>query len=333
MPNRTMAMTNKPVRGGALPPLRGADTALRTLLSAGEATGRVSPAAARRVRVGLDGMLTRLAVTYTFGASSSMPADTARRLLDSAVYAIGLALKQTAPDAALDRLFAEPADTLRREGLGVIDALLRRSRERLAALQAAPVTTSRAYLDTLDHGLPLFFASYDSVYGAHETPGSIDYPPCVDIGRLTGAEFIDAYTGALTAEAAFLSRWTPAEVDALLRGYSVGWRDLLENAYGRALTNALGRALCGRDLSHPGLSPDAVAALAGRLAGLSAPRLRAALGVALQRLGLDDAGLAYARRALPDIAASIASALRVGHAETAFISPVFPISVDGSDNT
>ena len=318
--------SGKPAAGGTLPPLRAdAGHYLRALLMAGETVGRISLGQAQSVRHGLDTMLIDLAVTYTFGASASMPAETARRLLDSAAYAIGLALK-SAPtsDAALKRLLNESPDVLRREGLSIIDTMARRAAKQLAALQAAPVTTNRAYLDTLHHGLPLFFSSYDKTYAAHESPGSIDYPLCVDIVRLTGIEYAGAYIETLSIEAAFISRWPQKTIDALLRGYSPGWRDLLINAYESVLTNTLGRALCGHDMSNLGLAADDRALLSQRLTSLSVARLRAMLGVALEWLSLDAAGSSYARRALPHIAASIRAALDAGHPETVFISPAAP---------
>ncbi len=318
--------SDKPAIGGALPPLRtGAGQYVQALLTAGEAAGRVSLAQARDVRLSLERMLTGLAVTYTFGASSSMPAQPAQQLLSSAAYAMGLALKAgPSPVAALERLLSTPPDTLRREGIGLIDAMVRRAGDRLAALQAAPVTHNRAYLDTLNHGLPLFFSSYDKAYAAHESPGSIDYPLCVDVGRLTGIEYTDAYIETLAVEAALLSRWPQQAIDALLRGYSPGWRDLLVNAYAQTLTNALGRVLCGHDIARLDLSEADRAFLSQRLGPLSPARLRAMLGVALGRLALDAAGLAYAQRALPGIAASVRAALDTGHPETVFVTPAAP---------
>ena len=319
-------MTNELSRGGVLPSFHtGADRYVQALLAAGEAAGCVSPAQAQDVRLELERMLTRMAVTYTFGASGSMPAETANQLLSSAAYAIGLALKVApSPDAALDKLLSSPPEDLRREGIAIIDGMIRRSHERLTALQAAPVTHNRAYLDTLEHGLPLFFASYDKTYAAHECPGSIDYPVCVDVSRLTGIEYTAAYIDALSAEDAFLRRWPREDIDALLRGYSPGWRDLLVNAYEYALTDALGRVLCGHDIMRLDLSAGDPACLSERLSGMSPTRLRMTLGVTLGRLELDEAGMAYARRALPGIAASVKAALDAGHPETVFIIPIGP---------
>jgi hypothetical protein len=326
-----MIMTNnrtfgKLTVGGVLPPLHAdAGHYLRTLLKAGEAAGRISPAQAQNIRHSLDAMLTSLAVTYTFGASASMPAETARRLFDSAAYAIGLTLKSApTPDAALEKLLSVPPDELRRNGILIIDTMTARAAKRLELLQKAPVTTNRAYLDTVRHGLPLFFSSYDKVYAAHESPGSIDYPLCMELPRLTGIEYADAYIEALSVEALFLSRWPQSHIDALLRGYSAGWRDLLINAYLPALTNALGRTLCSLDLSCLVLSANDRASLSQRLTGLSAQRLRSMLGVALGRLPLDASSFSYARRAQTCIAASIRTALDAGHPEAVFISPAEP---------
>lgn len=319
-------MTNELSRGGALPSMRsGADRYVQALLTAGEAGGHISPAQAQGVRLELERMLTTMAVTYTFGASGSMPAETAKQLLASAAFAIGLALKASpSPEAALHRLMNEPPDTLRREGIRTIDEMSAHAQKQLVALAAAPVTHNRAYLDTINHGLPLFFASYDKTYAAHENPGSIDYPLCADVSRLTGIEYTAAYIDALTAEAALLSRWTQTDVDALLRGYSPGWRELLVNAYEPALTNTLGRVLCGHSPASLGLSAQDRASLAQRFAPLSSKRLQAMLGLALERLKLDTASHNYAASRLRRIADSIIAALDTGHPESVFITPAAP---------
>jgi hypothetical protein len=319
-------MTNKPVRSVTLPPLHtDAGHFLAALLDAGERAGRITPEQRSRIRRDMERMLTDLAVRYTFGASSSMPAEKAQALLASAVYCIGIALKRLpSADTALEYLLGSTPDALRREGLSGIDDLTRRSKERLLALQASPVTNNRAWLDTIRHGLPLFFSSYDAVYAAHETPGSIDYPLCVDINRLSGIEYIGVYIKKLCIEAAFCSRWPHTDIDALLRGHSPGWRELLINVFERTLTNALGCALCGRDVSRLVLIADDRTYLATKLGGLSAGRLRAMLGVSLGRLGLDDAADRYAKAALPEIVSSVISALTSRHLETVFVTPALP---------
>ena len=118
-------MANELTRGGALPSRHtGADRYVQALLSAGEAAGRINSAQAQQVHLELERMLTRLAVTYTFGASGSMPAETAKHLLPSAAYAIGVALKMApSPDAALDKLLSVPPDELRREGIAAEGAM------------------------------------------------------------------------------------------------------------------------------------------------------------------------------------------------------------------
>ena len=319
-------MTNKLVRGGTVSPLHSdAGHYLAALLDAGDSAGRITPEQRAHIRRDMERMLTDLAVRYTFGASSSMPAEKAQALLASAVYCIGIALQQLpSPDTALDHLLRSTSDALRREGLLVIDGLMRRSKERLLALQASPVTHNRAWLDTIHHGLPLFFSSYDAVYAAHETPGSIDYPLCADLSRLSGIEYIDAYTEKLCIEAAFCGRWPHTDIDALLRGHSPGWQELLINVFERTLTNALGCVLCGHNVSRLFLIADDRSYLAAKLGGLSANRLRAILGVALMRLGLDEAGIEYAKAALPEIVSSVISALTSCHLEAVFVTPALP---------
>ncbi len=319
---------NEPAYGRNLPPLHtGAGHYLAALLDAGERADRISPEQASRIRLDMEQMLTDMAVRYTFGASSSMPAERAQSLLSSAVYGIGLALAHCDDsDTALERLLTSAPDALRRQGLSVIDRLMCRCRGRLITLQASSITHNRAWLDTIRHGLPLFFSSYDAVYAAHETPGSIDYPLCVDLNRFSGIEYIDAYTERLCIEAAFCERWPQSEIDALLRGHSPGWRELLINVFDRVLTNALGRVLCGKDTSCLDLTAGDRTYLAAKLGALSASRLRAMLGVSLGRLGLDEAAFQYAKAALPEIAASVTTALVSDHLETVFVTPALPQS-------
>jgi hypothetical protein len=243
--------------------------------------------------------------------------------MESAAYCVGHELKASgSAESALEAVLAEPVETLYERGKARVDASVMEARTLLELAQEGMLRTgNRAYNDTLRHGLPLFFDGYDSEFGAHESPGSIDYP--VRAPALCGVEYMLEYLKRLDIENRFCR--AAHFSDALLRGYHSGWRDMLENLCALALGCAVGAVLCGKRAAEPLEFGDA-ARLAAQLNAMPPIRMERAAGMAFERtlcaLGMADAPsrshLAVVFRGwLPVMRA----ALRSGYPETAFIAP------------
>ena len=109
------------------------------------------------------------------GESTSLPARTADRLLQSLIYSIGLQVR-TEHDPR--RLQNGDLEGLLRDSWNTIEGQMKEARRLLARLKACPPpVANRAWLDTLDQ-VQGCFGRYDYRFFAHEVPCSIDYPLC-----------------------------------------------------------------------------------------------------------------------------------------------------------
>ncbi len=294
-----------------------------SLVAEGRRLGLISEEQAERVGMETMALLAKQTTKYTHGASTSVRVETAQRLLSSAAYCIGHGLKALgSAEAALSAVCDTAVLTLYEQGRERVDASVAEARELLGSAKRSMLRTiNLAYNDTLLHGLPPFFAEYDSEYGAHETPGSIDYPVC-RVPDLVGAEYMLAFLKRLDMENRFCR--AAGYTDALLRGYHKDGKQLLVSLFELTLGCAVGAVLCGK-VPAEALTPEDVAYLAQRLREVPAARLKGMLvlacGQACTRLGMDEETAAHAAAVMNDMLAHIQGALRTGHPQQMFIMP------------
>lgn len=294
-----------------------------SLVAEGRRLGLMSEAQAERVGMEMMALLAKLTQKVTHGASTSVRVETAQRLLSSAAYCIGHGLKALgSAEAALGVICDTAVSTLHAQGHERVDTSVAEARALLSKVQKGMLRTANlAYNDTLIHGLPLFFSAYDSEYGAHESPGSIDYPVC-RVPDLTGVEYMLAYLKRADMENRFCR--AAGYTDALLRGYHKDGRQLLVSLFELTLGCAVGAVLCGKAPADALVAED-VAYLAQRLREVPPARLKGMLvlacGQVCARLGMDEEISAHAAAVISDMLPHIQGALRTGHPEQVFIVP------------
>lgn len=265
----------------------------------------------------------KLAMRMTFGASSSIRAEAAQGLIESAMYCIGYRLKSVCEQEAIRTLCSAPAEIIWREGRDMIKRRSETERKTLVALKSAFFTQSRAYNDTIDEGLPDFFKWYDADFAAHESPGMIDYFLCREVTGLSGIEYVSEYLRRLSIESALCGRFGE-HPDVLLSCLGGDWRETHVNIYELVLANAAARTLCGKDLSSLCVSGADREKLQKSLGGMSKRRLNFVLSASAERVctlaGVTDAAArGYARAAMRGIASRVINALKTGSLEAVFM--------------
>jgi hypothetical protein len=226
---------------------------------------------------------------HTMGDSTSVPLDTAQRLLESILYCAELnkrfPLGEISPEAPLRA----------RWQAGVQQARRIARRAKLLLLQAKrmpPPVVNTAYCDTID-ALPAFFAGYDADFFAQEIPCSFDYPLCRPVqDSLLGAEYMREYLRCLLAESSFLRAFAPETLRALYMRYYIDYADLLVNLYLPAAEMATLCALAEEDVRALWLPPEKLARVGRSLASLeedeAKKRMRQAVKNTLCALHLAD---------------------------------------------
>ena len=271
-------------------------------------------------------LVEEMAVRYTFGASSSVRIETAQQMMTSAVYSIGYALKAMPDtDTAVLALKQKTVNDLFREGKVLIRSDVRNAKHLLEDIQNNAIATeNRAYNDTVRTGLPAFFSAYDVDYAAHETPGSIDYP--IDMpSDPTGIDYIYGYLKRLAIEERFCAYYDAAEIEALLRGYSKEYRDLLVNIFDRVLTNAVGRVLCGRSAAGLDLRAFDREQITRTLCGMDEERMntvmQGAAGRICQDLNITDGAIrTRMRTAINQVSVRIKNVIETRHLDKELVS-------------
>lgn len=263
---------------------------------------------------------------FTQGDSSSVPEQTARSILSSCLFTIGLHLKHLpSPADALDALETAPVAQLYAQGRLRAQAELEEAKQLLQLVQDTKLDTRNlAYQDTLTAGLSPFFQKYDPDYSAHECPCSIDYPLMHPADGFTGVEFMAQYLKNLHRENRFLRCFPPEVLDEVLRSYDQGYPDLLINLYQLILPVALGCMLLGIEPTTLNIPQEGLARLEHSLRDQSPEQLAQQLAepatALLNTLGLlEEEDHAYLLASLPHCAQSILHALQEGNPQAIFL--------------
>lgn len=242
--------------------------ALVSGLSEGDAAG---------VRIKLLRLLALQTARLTGGDSSSIREETARELLTSVCFTLGLYLRESGNppsllvSADLGELFALGLKTLENR-LGRFDRLYE------TACLGAPDLGNRSFRDTLA-SLGTFRRRYDYRLFAHLIPCDIDYQLCQPVPETRlGVEYVNDYLLRVILESDFIRRFPKSAVVGLLRSYCPDYRDLLINLFEPVAVNALGLSLLGEDP----LSLDIAPADSERLACLLSPLTDAGIAAALR---------------------------------------------------
>lgn len=182
------------------------------------------------------------------GESSSIPESTARRLLDSTCFVLGIDPVDPDP-AVVRRLLAEGFGEAFAKRLRVVERKANRVDELWEQVAlSTPLLESTALKDTLEslHG---FRARYDHRFFAHEVPCDIDYPLAHPVPETRfGVDYVTEYLERLLIENDFMQRFELDRCKALLCRVHPEYRELIINLFEPIATNAIGLALAGGDV-------------------------------------------------------------------------------------
>jgi hypothetical protein len=165
---------------------------------------------------------------HTMGDSTSVPIDTAQRLLEGIAFCVEL------HDVCANTGVPDDAPLSERFWAGVREAKRLAKRTRLLLNQAQrgqPPVVNIGFQDTLG-ALPTFFRYYDAEFFAAEIPGSIDYPLCHPVAdALLGVTFVQDYLTRWLVESRFLRAFSEEALVRLYERYYGDYNDLLVNLY------------------------------------------------------------------------------------------------------
>jgi hypothetical protein len=257
-----------------------------------------------------------------------VPAETARELLASLCFTLGLYLKESGSPAG--RLVTDDLNDLFQQGIRVIEEKLACAKKLYqAACLGAPDIENISFRDTL-RNLGLFFRRYDYRFFAHLVPCSVDYQLCHAVpDEPGGVEYVTEYLRRVIIENDFLRHFDRVRVEGLLRCYCPDYRGLLVNLYEPAAANAVGLVLTGGDVLSLDVTDHDRARLASLFEPLPASRAKESLLNAAARLCRtleirDDAARDYLAMTASSLFPRIAAAREHGGLDGIFLSILSP---------
>jgi hypothetical protein len=278
--------------------------------------GLLSDLQIERIQLELVELMGKEIERYTNDESSSVLVEKAQEILQSITCNMGYFLKNTTDmTQKIDILKEIRIRDLFHNGMEAVSACKKRAEGLLKELQKNSLKPDNyAYHDTIFTGLPEFFHNYDIEFGAHEIPAGIDYPVFVTITDLPGAEYIEEYLKRLTLEDSFLKAFPVTAVNRLLKGFDREAEHMLVNLFELVLTNTIGCALLGQNLTELDIGPGEQLWLQDSLEHLDKPALERKLEAAFTEIGrelmLDAEVHAYARNILSPLTGRLVHNLR-----------------------
>lgn len=269
---------------------------------------------------------------YNMGESSSIRVETAESIMKSILYSIGLYLKFLQdPDHAAAELKSEKISELYERGRKLVYNRFQEAKRIYDMVQRNKIETlNHSYNATLsEHGIGIFFKSYNIEYEAHNYPASIDYQLCNPVNDLVGIEFIQKYLEYLYLENEFCLNFATENIHHLLYGYDKGYADLLINIFEQVLTAALGCSLANRNIRELNITGEDTQRLYEKLREYDNHSLMLNFHKAIkdicEELKIENPSLQrYIASSLPKIASGIENALKLNALNKVFITSVNP---------
>ena len=174
---------------------------------------------------------------YVGEGASSVSERTGRNIFASIRYTLSLAAN---PSMSVEQRFYEGQKKL----LALLEESERDLRTVIAARIHIPLET---YYGTLTREIPSFFRLYDAQYGAHETPGLLDYPLAIELENTSGIIYIREYLHRIRIETEYALRLTDEFCSELLfaygRKYDMDIRPVPVNLFEVMMSQAFAAAL------------------------------------------------------------------------------------------
>lgn len=187
-----------------------------------------------RFRTGLLWALAEQLGRYTGGKSSSVPEESAEKVLESMLYCIAAELSAAPDPSSFSGL---EAGELFRRGLRRVEQLTDEAKGLYREVLATRVQTELiAYNAVIDGAIPGFFKTYDPQYAAHENgalTGFPDYPLLRDDKSRGGILYMKGYLEQLLRENRFCAGYPRNRIRAVLTAHGLrhrlDYRELIVN--------------------------------------------------------------------------------------------------------
>lgn len=223
---------------------------LQSLLTEGVRAGVLTEEDAENAQMGCIQLLAEQIELENRGYSSSVPEETAQRMMASIAYTVSLGLK-TYPDAdtAAEALKGTRINAIYAQGGARIAKLLRETHALYKQAKETRLDVPNAFYNAvLDSSLKAFFRRYDPEFAANESNFLPEYPLFFPVQDPIGVEFVHAYIHRLCWENRFCGQFPAEELQELFSRCVDSLPNASVNLFRCVLHAAMGNALLKGDL-------------------------------------------------------------------------------------
>lgn len=217
-------------------------------------------------------IVVKLAVKYTGGDHSSVPYETAQKLMNGILYCIDELGQQDNPVLAMRKMNAETAYECGKK-------LVVEKVQRLQQLYNRWIPSFQDYKmeclrDVVVKGIPAFLSHYDVRYFPQETLLTLDYPILRKSSELCGVDAVYAYMECIVLEQNFLSQYDPEYIVQILKAYDANYASLFENICEIVLANVIGHILLHKPLASMLFDEEEYRTIKNQLCGKSSEEIK-----------------------------------------------------------
>lgn len=205
-------------------------------------------------------IVAKLTDKYTSKESSSIPFETARQLMEAAIYCINhgedLQIKSnSAEEGIIDNRKLMSAENAYEYGYHwIIEKVKQLNVQYSTLLSYFNMYRNQEYYDTIVKGMPAFFLHYDVKFAPQNHILTLDYPTLRFIEDVQGVDAIERYLDYTQYEQIFLKEFPEEYILKTLELYHADYEELLINVCSVVLRNVLVSMWIEKPISENGFT-------------------------------------------------------------------------------
>lgn len=197
-------------------------------------------------------LVAELADKYTSKESTSISYHTARQLMGAVIYCVQQYSQQGGIPTGAVWTVDSPVSVREAYQRGYQMVLDQVEQTRNLYHEILPEFYhygNRAYQDTFEKGIPVFFARYDARFEPQNHILTLDYPVLAALLKKCGINVVYPYIDCIGMEQRLLNRLPDSYIRHVLRAYHQEYEELIINVAAIVLRNLVGCMLAGKEVT------------------------------------------------------------------------------------
>ncbi|AZO95740.1 DUF6179 domain-containing protein [Halocella sp. SP3-1] len=231
-----------------------------SLLLEGQRKGLINKKTINSIHQQIIVILRELILKYTKGNSTSVKVETAENIQKSILYVIDFKLASYSnPEKSLFIIKKTDVKKIYEEGIILLKRIIEDAENLYAYIKENKLKIPlEVYNSTIEEALPVFFASYDINYNAHNTVTYVDYPLVFNDLKMQGIIYINDYLKNLNLETNFCGHFNINDIKNVLNNYghlyNIDYRQTPINIFEIVINNSIFSAILSNNITDLNIS-------------------------------------------------------------------------------